>query len=187
MKHEINSLHTKQMLVDALITLSSQKPFSKITISELVSFCNINRKTFYYHFTDIYSLLEWHLNKEVSLAVSSFDSVKDINATISYSVNYMNQNPYLKNMIQDPLAREKIMQILHKTIYPTVYQFIEELEQTQKQTLDLDCKEFLAKNLTRITILSSFDAIEHPTEYEVEKIQQHISTLFRITTNNLLQ
>ena len=54
MKHKLNSINTKQMLVDALITLSIQKPFSKITVSEIIDYCNINRKTFYYHFTDIY-------------------------------------------------------------------------------------------------------------------------------------
>lgn len=190
MKHEMNSRHTKQMLVDALITLSNQKPFSKITVSEIVSFCNINRKTFYYHFKDIYDLLEWHLNNEVSLATSSFnsiDSMKDINTTVAYSTNYMFQHSYLKNLIQDPLAREKIMTIMHKTIYPTVYLFLEELEQAQNQTLDLDCKNFLAKNLTRVIILSSFDAIEHPAEYDIEKIQEYLSVIFRISTNGLLQ
>ena len=187
MKHEMNSRHTKQMLVDALISLSSQKPFSKITISELVNTCNINRKTFYYHFTDIYALLEWHLNNEVSQVVSSFVSVKDINATVAYSTNYLVQHAYLKNLIQDPLAREKIMSIMHKAMYPTVYQFLEELEQTHNQTLDLDCKNFLAKNLTRVIILSSFDAIEHPNEYDIEKIQQYLSVIFRISTNGLFQ
>jgi probable dihydroxyacetone kinase regulator len=36
-----------------------QKPFSKITVSDLVSDCGINRSTFYYHFKDIYDLVEW--------------------------------------------------------------------------------------------------------------------------------
>lgn len=186
MKHEVNSLHTKQLLVDALITLSNQKPFSKITVSEIVNLCNINRKTFYYHFTDIYNLLEWHLNNEVALAISKFASKKDINATIAYSINYMSQNSYLKNFIQDPLAREKIMRILHDAIYPVVAECIEDIERAQEHIIDADCKEFLIKNLTRITILSSFDAIEHQTEYDIEKIQQYITTLFRITANNLL-
>lgn len=186
MKHEVNSLHTKQLLVDALITLSNQKPFSKITVSEIVNLCNINRKTFYYHFTDIYNLLEWHLNNEVALIISKFASKKDINATIAYSVNYMSQNSYLKNLIQDPLAREKIMQILHDAIYPVVAECIEDIEHAQEHIIDVDCKEFLIKNLTRITILSSFDAIEHQTEYDIEKIQEYITTLFRITANNLL-
>lgn len=190
MKHEMNSRHTKQMLVDALIQLSNQKAFSKITISELVKHCNINRKTFYYHFTDIYDLLEWHLDNEVSQAISTFDfvdSMKDINATVTYSTNYIMQHSYLKNLILDPLAREKVMQIMHKAIYPTVYKFLGELEQAQKQTLDFDCKNFLAKNLTRVIILSSFDALEHPEEYDIEKIQQYLSAIFRISANGLMR
>ena len=56
MKHNMNSTNTKQMLAEALISLSNKKDFSKITVSEIVDYCNINRKTFYYHFTDIYDL-----------------------------------------------------------------------------------------------------------------------------------
>lgn len=113
--------------------------------------------------------------------------MKDIHATVNYATNYMLQHTYLKNLIQDPLAREKVMFIMHKAVYPTVCQFIEELEQAQNQILDLDCKHFLAKNLTRVIILSCFDAIEHPAEYDIGKIQQYLSTLFLISTNGLFQ
>ena len=94
MKHNINSTNTKQMLAEALISLSNKKDFSKITVSEIVDYCNINRKTFYYHFTDIYDLLEWHLNNELSRAISQFDPLKDTTAIIAYAINYINQCLY---------------------------------------------------------------------------------------------
>lgn len=186
MKHTVNSTTTKQMLADALITLSSQKSFSKITVSEIVSYCNINRKTFYYHFTDIYDLLEWHLNNEVFFAVSSFDPIKDSDKIISYAVNYMNQHTYLKNFIQDTFARDKITQLLYAVIYPKASEILQELPLAQTSSIDPDFKEFLAKNISRILIYSTFDAIEHPDEYEIEKLQQYISTLFRISTQGLI-
>lgn len=186
MKHTINSTNTKQMLADALMDLSCKKPFSKISVSELVNSCNINRKTFYYHFADIYDLLEWHISNEVSLAISNFDPIQDFDETIAYSFSYMNQNTYLKNFIQDPLAKDMIMQLLQKKLYPTSYKVICELEHIQDQALDVDFKDFLAKNLTRVIILSVFDSIEHPTEYEIEKLQKYISATLRITTNGLL-
>ena len=89
MKHELNSQNTKQMLCDALITLSAKKSFSKISVSEIVNLCEVNRKTFYYHFADVYDLLEWHLNNEIEKAISAFDPLADLGASISYSVNYM--------------------------------------------------------------------------------------------------
>ena len=35
-----------------------KKPLSKITVSEIIADCGVNRKTFYYHFEDIYALLK---------------------------------------------------------------------------------------------------------------------------------
>ena len=187
MKHKINSISTKQMLADALIHLSSKKTFSKITVSEIVDYCNINRKTFYYHFTDIYDLLEWHLNNEISHVISIFDPIKDINATTAFAINYMNQHAYIKSFLQDALARDKITHLLYKAIYPKVCEVLQMLEQTQEHILDADFNEFLATNLTRIIILSSFDAIEHSNKYEPEKLQQYISNLLHISTNGLLK
>ena len=97
MKHEINSQNTKKMLAETLLSLLDKKQLSKITVSELVSICDINRKTFYYHFTDVYDLFEWHLNGELEKALNSLNPLDDFNTTITYSMNYMNQNTYLRN------------------------------------------------------------------------------------------
>ena len=65
MKQHISSQNTKKMLTETLKSLMQQKPFSKISVSEIVNACQINRKTFYYHFADIYELLEWQIEQEI--------------------------------------------------------------------------------------------------------------------------
>ena len=50
---------TKYALEDALKKLLLQKPIDKITINDLTEECGISRMTFYYHFKDIYDLVEW--------------------------------------------------------------------------------------------------------------------------------
>ena len=64
MKHEITTLNTKKMLAASLKKHMGKKPLSKITISEIIADCGVNRKTFYYHFEDIYTLLKWMLEQE---------------------------------------------------------------------------------------------------------------------------
>ena len=49
---------TKRALEASLKNLLLQKPLSKITISDITEDCGINRMTFYYHFKDIYDLVE---------------------------------------------------------------------------------------------------------------------------------
>jgi probable dihydroxyacetone kinase regulator len=50
---------TKRALEQSLKHLLLQKPLSKITIGDIAEDCDINRMTFYYHFKDIFDLVEW--------------------------------------------------------------------------------------------------------------------------------
>lgn len=50
---------TKNALKASLEKLLAKKPLDKITINDLTSDCGISRMTFYYHFKDIYDLVEW--------------------------------------------------------------------------------------------------------------------------------
>ena len=50
---------TKRALEASLKKLLLQKPLNKITINDITEDCGVNRMTFYYHFKDIYDLVEW--------------------------------------------------------------------------------------------------------------------------------
>ncbi len=50
---------TKRALEESLKRLILQKPLTKITINDLTTDCGISRMAFYYHFRDIYDLVEW--------------------------------------------------------------------------------------------------------------------------------
>jgi len=49
---------TKKALAAALKKMMEVKPIDKITVKDLVEICGVNRQTFYYHFDDVYDLLE---------------------------------------------------------------------------------------------------------------------------------
>ena len=57
--YEQKSLQTKTDLANAFWQLYQEKPISTITIKELVERAGYNRSTLYYHFPDIYSILEY--------------------------------------------------------------------------------------------------------------------------------
>lgn len=50
---------TKLALADSLKKILEKKPLEKITITDLTDDCGVNRQTFYYHFRDVYDLIEW--------------------------------------------------------------------------------------------------------------------------------
>ena len=50
---------TKAALEESLKRLLLKKPLDKITITDITTDCGISRMAFYYHFKDIYDLVEW--------------------------------------------------------------------------------------------------------------------------------
>ena len=57
---------TKEALGTALKKLLELKPIDKITVKDLVEECGVNRQTFYYHFDDVYDLLEWVFEEDAN-------------------------------------------------------------------------------------------------------------------------
>ena len=55
---------TKRALASALKELMEDSPFSKISVSDICQACDMNRKSFYYHFKDKYELVNWIFNEE---------------------------------------------------------------------------------------------------------------------------
>ena len=61
---------TKRALEASLKKLLLEKPLHKITVSDITDDCGINRMTFYYHFKDIYDLVEWSCEEDASRALA---------------------------------------------------------------------------------------------------------------------
>ena len=55
---------TKRMLSASLKKLLSQKTLDNITIQDITDDAEVSRKTFYYHFQDIYDLLNYTLTED---------------------------------------------------------------------------------------------------------------------------
>ena len=60
---------TKYALENSLKHLLLEKPLNKITVSDITEDCGINRMTFYYHFKDIYDLVEWSCLEDAKKAL----------------------------------------------------------------------------------------------------------------------
>ncbi len=56
---------TKKALAAALKQLMEEKPFEKINVGDICERCEMNRKSFYYHFKDKYDLVNWIFDTEI--------------------------------------------------------------------------------------------------------------------------
>lgn len=70
-----NNERTKDLFANALLELTNVKPLSDISISDITTFCDISRNTFYYHFKDKQELIYWIYAKFHNVKINlSFNS-----------------------------------------------------------------------------------------------------------------
>ena len=64
---------TRQAILSTMKHLTVQNDRGKVTVQMLAEHCNISRKTFYYHFADIFELSKWIFRSELgSLLTKNF-------------------------------------------------------------------------------------------------------------------
>lgn len=117
MTNEELSFRTKQALAAALKTALERKKLSKITVSELAEACQVNRKTFYYHFQDVYALFRWMLEQEAIDVVKNFDLVVDTEEALRFVMEYVDENKHLINGAFDSMGYEEIKRFSTMTFF----------------------------------------------------------------------
>lgn len=118
-----DSYITKRALAASLKELINYEPFEKITIGDICKKCNMNRKSFYYHFKDKYDLANWIFDTEFvdTAKVRSYPSEWDALGDL-YSYFYKNKNFYrrvLRFKGQNSLSehfREMLFPIIDKAL-----------------------------------------------------------------------
>ena len=144
MKHEITSMNTKKMFAASLKGFMEKKPLSKITVSEIVNDCGVNRKTFYYHFEDIYTLLKWMLEQEALEVIKQFDLLVDYREVVLFVMNYVRQNKHLLCCAYDSMGRDELRHFFCIDFMGILRNMIDSTEKQLHLHIDEDFKTFLS-------------------------------------------
>lgn len=144
MKNEEVSLMTKKALAESLKKAMTKKPFQKITVSELIKDCNMNRNTFYYHFEDIYELLRWLLKQEAVEVMKHFDYLVDYKEALAFLLKYIDQNDYMLNGIRDIYITGEFKRYFFADFMDIIRPVVQQVETMTGKTIDDDYREFLS-------------------------------------------
>lgn len=62
--------YTREIIREQFVALLEEKPLDDITVKELVERCQINRKTFYYYYQDLYQVLAELFQSELDRVIA---------------------------------------------------------------------------------------------------------------------
>ena len=143
MTHAEASMKTKQAMADSLKRYMEVKSLSKITISAICEDCGINRKTFYYHFKDIYDLLKWTLEQESLVVVNQLDVMVDYEKIVLTLLDYVDKNRALLVHAYSAIGKNGFGQFFSSSFERVSLDVIDSAAERQNVELSEEYKGFL--------------------------------------------
>lgn len=176
MKKDSSNLVTKKALASSLKEIMEKKPLSKISVREISEACGVNRKTFYYHFQDIYDLLKWIFEEEAIEVVKQFDFLVDFNDAIRFTLNYVEENKVICNCAFDALGRDELKRFFQKDFFYVIGNIVLQLSEGKK--VPDDFKQFLIHTYTETFASLLIEWIQNTENRDREKFIRYMYITF---------
>ena len=125
---------TKRAITESFMKLINQVPFDKITVKDIVEDCGVNRNTFYYHYSDIYALLDEILANETQRVLTENLDEQSWKDSILESCSFALKNKRGIYHIYNSLSRRKIDTYFYQVMGRIMHDFV------KKQAEDMPVK-----------------------------------------------
>ena len=114
---------TKKAILQTFTDMLRVMPFDKITVSALVRECGISHNTFYYHYQDIYDLLDTWLTEEVGRFVlaAGQDNWRELASSMLHCCR---ENKRIVDHIFDSLSRDRMERYVFTLTDDFLYRYV---------------------------------------------------------------
>lgn len=112
---------TCKALAAAAVSLLEERPLDKITVRDITDRCGLTRNTFYYHFQDIYDLLDWTLQEDARHLVANKINLDNWEESIAALFVYMQENRMLVLNAFHSLERDTLEKEVFKLLSPLLH------------------------------------------------------------------
>ena len=176
---------TKRALEQSLKNLLLKKPLTKITINDIAEDCGINRMTFYYHFKDIYDLVEWACLEDARKAIEEKKTYETWQQGFLQIFEAVRENkPFVMNVYRC-VHREQVETYLKPLVDNLLMGVIE--EEAKGISVRQEDKEFIAQIYGYIFIGLMLDWIKDDMRQDPEEIVGRLAKLIRGSVGEALK
>lgn len=176
---------TKKALEASLKKMLLKKPLDKITIRDITDDCGISRMAFYYHFQDIYALVEWACIEDATQALQgkkTYDTWQEGLTHIFEAV--LGNKPFILNAYRC-ISRDQMERFLYGLTYGLIRGVVD--EQSQGLEIREEDKTFIAEFYKYSFVGILLDWIRQGMEEDYGRIVQNISTTMQGNISNSIR
>ncbi|MDR0269387.1 TetR/AcrR family transcriptional regulator [Paenibacillus sp.] len=168
---------TKKALAASLKKMLAHKTLEKVTVKDIVEDCEVNRQTFYYHFQDIYALVEWIFMNEAAKALDGKKTYATWQQGFYQIFEYMLENKaFIENTFHSSNRR-----YLERFLYDTTFNLLLGVvgEQAADMKVTDENKKFIAHFYKFAFVGIVEDWIRNGMKVDPQHIIDHIDVLIK--------
>ncbi|MDK8282705.1 MAG: TetR/AcrR family transcriptional regulator [Peptoniphilus lacrimalis] len=124
--------YTQKAIIESFMELLQKKSLDKITVKDIIEETEVNRNTFYYHFQDIYDLLESAFEEEAVKFRSEADPKNNFYEEYIRTVNFLLDHSDAIIHIYNSKSRDVIKAYLESAASFFIGRFVEEAAEGSK-------------------------------------------------------
>lgn len=168
----------------SLKTLLKTKPLDKITIVDIVEDCEVNRQTFYYHFQDIYDLIEWIYTSEALKVIGDKKTYATWQEGFFHIFEYIENNRDFVMSTYHSVSREHLENFLYQETYRLLMDVVE--EQAKDKSVREEDKAFIANFYKYGFVGIMLEWIQEGMKADIEELVNKMSlTLHNTVTTSI--
>jgi len=168
---------TKKALAASLKHLLEQKPLSKITVTDITNDCEVSRHTFYYHFQDIYDLMEWIYQSEGEKALDGNITYDSWQQGMLQLFQYALDNKAIVINTYRSIRKDLLEQFLCRDTYRLLYQIIE--EKSAGMRISEEHKKFIANFYKHAFVGLILDWVDAGMKTPPQRVVDDVSLLIQ--------
>lgn len=166
---------TKRALEESLKRLLLEKPLNKITIADITNDCGISRMTFYYHFQDIYDLVEWACEEDTARAIAGNKTADTWQTGLLDTFLALRKNkPFIASIYHD-MSREQVERFLVPVVSDLVKSVVDE-HAARRHVREQD-RDFIARFFAHALIGTVLDWIARDMRDDPQQLVQRVATI----------
>ena len=97
---------TKRAIREAFLRQLTERPFSQITVKDIVQECGINRNSFYYHYEGLPALLQEIVDEELKRLVTAHPTIDSMEQGVDAAVEFIRANKRAVLHIYNSVSRD---------------------------------------------------------------------------------
>ena len=125
----------KSVIIDSFKQLVNKKSLDKITMKEICEHCEVNRQTFYHHFTDIFDIFKYVFYEEISVEIAQNRTFETWSGGFLATMHYLKKNSKM------------VLHVYHSSYRPEANTFFTSLSNRLLDDVVEECVEELGVKL----------------------------------------